>query len=253
MTHYHLAPETDTWLGYRFFDLQGSRKAAEYEYPYSSVVGGLKMLYVPLPERWEADLDWVNPNSWTADASLGYRDILKIDYTGWALWRNYNHFGLIGIVPPDDKDPGGQYFTDDQDNRLSLILKWPDRPYHVFINLRQFEKDGTVQARFYEGTKRERVPLQGYRLDNQRPYRRDQRPFRPRRGRIQPYGQDLRAARSGRAGGYDERRPASPQRGARVRREPGLGESPYRLYRKDLRRRAVHKRRARKSSIRRRK
>ncbi|MGC2423973.1 MAG: hypothetical protein WA666_06425, partial [Nitrospirota bacterium] len=94
VTHYSLAPETDTWLGYRFFDLQGSRKAAEYEYPSSSVVGGLKMLYVPLPSRWEADLDWMNPNSWTADASLGYRDILKINYTGWALWRNYNHFGL---------------------------------------------------------------------------------------------------------------------------------------------------------------
>ncbi|MGC2423691.1 MAG: hypothetical protein WA666_04985, partial [Nitrospirota bacterium] len=100
----------------------------------------------------EADLDWMNPNSWTADASLGYRDILKINYTGWALWRNYNHFGLIGRVPPNDKDPGGQYFTDDQDNRLSLVLKWPDRPYHFFMNLRQFEKDGTVQARFYEGT-----------------------------------------------------------------------------------------------------
>jgi hypothetical protein len=151
-THYQLAPETDTWLGYRFFDLQGSRKAAEYEYPYSSVVGGLKMLYVPLPSRWEADLDWVNPYSWTADASLGYRDILKIDYTGWALWRNYNHFGLIGRVPPNDKDPGGNYYTDDQDNRLSLVIKWPDRPYHFFMNLRQFEKDGTVQARFYEGT-----------------------------------------------------------------------------------------------------
>jgi hypothetical protein len=152
VTHYSMAPETDTWLGYRFFDLQGSRKAAEYEYPYSSVVGGLRMLYVPLPTRWEADLDWVNQNSWNADASLGFRDILKIDYTGWALWRNYNHFGLIGRVPPNDKDPGGQYFTDDQDNRLSLVLKWPDRPYHFFMNLRQFEKDGTMQARFYEGT-----------------------------------------------------------------------------------------------------
>jgi hypothetical protein len=152
-THYQLAPEIDTWLGYRFFDLQGSRKAAEYEYPYSSVVGGLKMLYVPLPVRWETDLDWVNPYDWNSDASLGYRDILKIDYTGWALWRNYNHFGLVGngILASDDKDRGGQYFTDAQDNRLSLVLKWPDRPYHFFMNLRQFEKDGTVQARFYEG------------------------------------------------------------------------------------------------------
>jgi hypothetical protein len=152
VTHYQLAPEIDTWLGYRFFDMQGSRKAAEYEYPYSSVVGGLKMLYVPLPTRWEADLDWVNPNDWNADASLGYRDILKINYTGWALWRNYNHYGLIGRVPTNDRAPGASYFTDDQDNRLSLVIKWPDRPYHFFMNLRQFEKDGTVQARYYEGT-----------------------------------------------------------------------------------------------------
>jgi hypothetical protein len=151
VTHYSLAPETDTWLGYRFFDLQGSRKAAEYEYPYSSIVGGLKMLYVPLPTRWEADLDWISPNDWNADASLGYRDILKINYTGWALWRNYNHYGLIGRVPTDDRAPGAFYFTDDQDNRLSLVIKWPDRPYHFFMNLRQFEKDGTVQARFYHG------------------------------------------------------------------------------------------------------
>ncbi len=145
---YSLPPEGNAWLGYNFFDLQGSRKAAEYEYPYGSVVGGFNMLYVPLPTRWEANLDWVNPKSWDANFSFAYKDMVKVDYTGWALWRNYNHYGLIGVKYLDT-EPGGNYFTDDRDNRLSLVLKWPDRPYHVFVKMRHFEKEGTMQARFY--------------------------------------------------------------------------------------------------------
>ncbi len=159
-TNYSLPPEGNAWLGYDFFDLQGSRKAAEYEYPYSSVVGGFNVVYVPMPTRLEANLDWVNPNSWDADLSFAYKDMIKVDYTGWALWRNYNHYGLIGgesapppvphpLGTPFDENPGDNYFTDDRDNRLSLVLKWPDRPYHIFVNMRRFEKEGTIQARFY--------------------------------------------------------------------------------------------------------
>ncbi len=158
-TDYSMPSEGNAWLGYNFFDLQGSRKAAEYEYPYGSVVGGFNVVYVPLPTRWEANLEWVNPNSWDADLSFAYKDMVKVDYTGWALWRNYNHYGLIGgpipgglhpLGAPRDTDIGDNYFTDDRDNRLSLVLKWPDRPYHVFVNMRHFEKEGTIQARFFD-------------------------------------------------------------------------------------------------------
>ena len=49
--HYVLEPEMDMWLGAAYFDSHRSRRASEFSWPYSSVVGGFKVNYAPLPHR----------------------------------------------------------------------------------------------------------------------------------------------------------------------------------------------------------
>jgi len=152
--HYEMEPETDTWLGGRLVDLIGSSRAMEYGRPASSLAGGFKLHYSPLPHRIDTELDWHNNSDYKAEFAYAYQDIVKLNYTGLALWHNLDHHVLTpttGLVT-NDYSPNDIYHVTTRDNRVFLRLKWPERAYHVFADFRQFEKEGTIQQRFYTST-----------------------------------------------------------------------------------------------------
>jgi hypothetical protein len=152
-TKYLLEPYIRTWLGLRFFDVEGSRtRAAEYEWPYSTVTFGGMLHFDPLPHRLDAELDWKDPYDIQAELAYAYMDVLKFNFIGWSLWHNLNHFVPQPFSMLDDRDPAAAYHVTAEDDRMFLRLKWPERAYHLFVDFRQYEKEGTVQARFREGS-----------------------------------------------------------------------------------------------------
>jgi hypothetical protein len=150
--HYVLEPEIKTWLGFRIVDVEGSNRAMEYGWPSSSPTGGILLHYTPLPHRIDFELDMKNHNDYNAEFSYAYKDIFKLDYKGWALYHNLDHYvpqvSSSGSYASVDRDPGQAYHFTDRDNRISLRLKWPDRAYHLFATYRIFDRDGTIQQRF---------------------------------------------------------------------------------------------------------
>jgi len=148
---YNLKPEFDTWLGARVVSIDGSKRAMEYGWPFSSPAGGLKLHYSPLPHRLDSELDWNNQFDFMADLAYSYKDMFKLAYLGTGLWHNLDHSkpqpDPIGI----DRNPTAGYQVSVRDDRVFVRLKLPERPYHVFAEYRQFEKDGTIQQRFYNG------------------------------------------------------------------------------------------------------
>ncbi len=152
--HYELPPEASTWLGGKFVHLDGSTRAMEYGWPHSSVAGGLKLHYSPLPQRFDAELIWMDKFDYNADLTYAYKDVLKVSYTGFGLWHNLDHFAPQPTVK--DANPDDQYHVSINDDRVYLRLKWPERAYHVFEDFRQFEKEGTVEDRYYNGSKNSR-------------------------------------------------------------------------------------------------
>ena len=153
--HYDLAPEVVTRLGFDFVSVDGSKRAAEYLWPHSSATGGILLHYTPLPHRMDFEIDWVNHHDYEAEVDYAYRDIFRLDYRGWSLYHNLDHYRPLTanavptpIAPPDERDPGADYHVTARSNKVSLRLKWPDRAYHAFASYRQYDKEGTVQQRF---------------------------------------------------------------------------------------------------------
>ena len=149
---YALEPTVNTWLGYDFVDFEGAKRGAgEFMYPHSSLVGGYLIHFDPLPNRLDTELTWNNPNDYEAEFAYAYKDILKLNYIGWSLWHNLDHIKPQAAVI-DDHNPGTDYHVTVRDNKLFLRLKLPELPYHLFVDYRHYEKEGIVQARWYEAS-----------------------------------------------------------------------------------------------------
>ncbi|MBI5191237.1 MAG: hypothetical protein HZA22_11280 [Nitrospirae bacterium] len=149
--HFLLRDDVTFGLGARFTGLTSgadSMRAAEYDYLHDSVAGGLSLHYYPLP--WMLDLDFGIENSKDYDADLGvkFRDMIMLDYRSMGMYHNMDHNLFLNTQAPGDLEPDALYGVTIRDNDLTLTLKSPGRPYHVYVNLRQFDKDGTVQQRF---------------------------------------------------------------------------------------------------------
>jgi hypothetical protein len=159
--HYSLEPVTKAWVGYRNVNVSGSPvKSMEYGWPQSSLAGGFNIHNYPLPQRFDAELDFLNKNDYEAELAYAYKDVFKLNYHGWALWHNLPHYiptsGLVGGGQPtlNLDGEGVHYSVESRDNRVFLRLKWPERAYHAFVDLREYTKIGEMQSRFYSGTQK---------------------------------------------------------------------------------------------------
>lgn len=147
--HFTLDQDISLRLGYRFVGLDGSPRAAQYEYLHDSVAGGLDFHYYPMPFMIDVEFDYLNEHDHDARVSLGYSDMVRLDYRNMALFHNLDHLRLIAsTVPGNDLDPEKDYGVKVDENELKLVLKSPGRPYHLYVNLRRFEKSGTIQQRW---------------------------------------------------------------------------------------------------------
>ncbi|MBI5694177.1 MAG: MtrB/PioB family outer membrane beta-barrel protein [Nitrospirae bacterium] len=147
--HFNLEPEFRTWLGGRVVDVNGANRAMEFGWPHSSVTGGFKLHYSPLPHRFDAELDMKNQYDYQTEFAYAYKDAVKLSYIGLGLWHNLDHLKPVTAATYFELGGDDIYHATVHDNRLHLRLKWPDRAYHVFGEFRQFTKEGSVQKRFY--------------------------------------------------------------------------------------------------------
>ena len=154
---YMLEPKVDTWLGAKVADLRGATRAAEYSWMRSSPTGGFRIFYFPLPQRLDAEFNFIDEKNHDAELSYSYKDILVLDFKSRALWHNLDHFrfaegSMPGVGTSLDRNPTAEYGVAINDNRLFLRLKWPNNPYHVFVELRDYDKEGDIQQRFLIGS-----------------------------------------------------------------------------------------------------
>ena len=143
-------------MGYRFVTNEDSSKAAEYIYPHSSVNFGLQLLSAPLPYRYHLNGEYLSKYDYYMDGGFAYKDLLLFRDILTGLHHNLDHINfLYSGEPPglvyDDRNVGDEYYVDYIGNLLSLRLKAPDFPFHLFFKHRFAERDGLVEQRYLVG------------------------------------------------------------------------------------------------------
>lgn len=149
-------PERSVYFGYRWVSQEDSLKAAEYQYPHSSVTFGVDALAISLPHRYHLNGEFLNKKDYYGDLGYAYRDLILFRDIFVGLRHNPDHFNYqFPDVPPsiryDDRNHGDGYFIDYYNNQFSLRLKAPDYPFHVFWQNRNVVRDGSIEERFILG------------------------------------------------------------------------------------------------------
>lgn len=148
--------KTQFSAGYRWVNLDGSDRAGEYQYLHSSLTAGIDALSCPLPQRFYLNGKFINKNDVYADTGYAYSDLLLFRDIFVRIHHNPDHsdYQYIGEPPAinyEDRNVGARYYTNVSNNLLSLRLKAPVFPFHLFLKHRYVEKDGSIQQRFLLG------------------------------------------------------------------------------------------------------
>jgi hypothetical protein len=149
-------PEESVYAGYRWVSREDPLKAAEYEYPHSSVVFGVDVMAVALPHRYHLNGEFRNKKDYYSDLGYAYRDLLLFRDVFVGIRHNLDHFdyqfpGAPPSIRYDDRNRGDGYFVDYYNNLFSLRLKTPDYPFHVLLQNRSVVRDGSAEERFMLG------------------------------------------------------------------------------------------------------
>ncbi|MHB8809492.1 MAG: MtrB/PioB family outer membrane beta-barrel protein [Desulfobulbaceae bacterium] len=143
-------------LGYRWVS-DDSGKAAEYQYPHSSLILGVDTLACPLPHRYHLHAEYLNEKDFYMDAGYAYKDLLLFRDILVGTHHNLNRYDFLYPGEPptlnyEERNPGDDYFINYASNLASLRLKAPDFPFHTFLKHRRVERDGDVDQRFLLGS-----------------------------------------------------------------------------------------------------
>ncbi len=149
-------PEGSVYIGYRWVSQEDSLKAAEYQYPHSSVTFGVDALAAVLPHRYHLNAEFLNKKDYYGDLGYAYKDLLLFRDVFVGLRHNFDHFNYqFAGVPPfiryDDRNLGDEYFVDYFNNQFSLRLKVPDFPFHAFLQNTYVARDGSIEERYMLG------------------------------------------------------------------------------------------------------
>lgn len=146
--HLVMRPGLSTYFGYRFVGLDESRRAAEYDFLHPSVAGGLSLHYYTRPHRFDVDFDYLNESDHDAEGGYAYKNIFKLDFRSMELFHNMDHYRFIN-AGFTDLNPGKDDFgVSVNDNEVTLELKHPGKAARLYVNIREFRKDGTIQQRW---------------------------------------------------------------------------------------------------------
>jgi predicted porin len=148
-------PEASISGGYRFVDLSGSERAAEFEYLHDSISLGGELRLVPFPHRFHLDIDVKNRKDYFGDVSYAYKDIVLFRTIIRTVFHNLDNIRLIdldtgtsspGVTTPL-RDEYKKYGVKTDINYIFLRFKTPDFPFHVYLDGSLRERDGTQQQR----------------------------------------------------------------------------------------------------------
>jgi hypothetical protein len=149
-----VAPEYRIGLGYYGITSTGNTKASEYDYLKSSATGALNFEWDPLPHRFVFDSYYLNKKDYFGEMDYAWKDIVLLNGYVRGMYHNLDHY-ILGPDDPttpmpsfSDLNPGDQYNVENSLRAGSLRLKTPDFPFHLYVNVRTIDREGTIQQRF---------------------------------------------------------------------------------------------------------
>jgi len=152
-----IKPEYSITGGYRFIEIDGSERAAEYEYPDNSLIFEGEYRALPFPHRLHLEIDFLNQKDYFGDLSYAYKDIILTRWLSRSIFHNLDNMRLIDPGPSarftvDVTDPFEKYDFTTKMNTVFVRFKMPDYPLHLYVNGDFINKDGEKQLRFLGGS-----------------------------------------------------------------------------------------------------
>jgi predicted porin len=149
-----IEPAVKLKAGYGIVDEEGSGKAGEFNYLHSSLMGSFKLTAYPLPHRIELEYEGLNLKDFYSDIAYAYKDIFLSRLISTGLYHNLDHYiypASGGGITYNDENPEAEYGVSVNMHSLFLRFKTPDFPFHLYLDGRLYDKEGSKQQRFLSG------------------------------------------------------------------------------------------------------
>lgn len=147
-----IKPEAELSAGYRLVGIEGSERAAEYEYIEDSIIFGGRLVAFPFPHRAYLELDVFNEKDYFGDMRYAYRDLVLSRWLNRTYFHNLDNIRLeLSTDAPQDKT-GDKYGIKSGRNDIFLRFKTPYFPFHLYVETRLINKEGASQQRFLSGS-----------------------------------------------------------------------------------------------------
>ncbi|MBI5740805.1 MAG: MtrB/PioB family outer membrane beta-barrel protein [Nitrospirae bacterium] len=156
--HTEIKPEGALYLGYRFTDFSGSKKAFEYEHPDNVPVFGGRLEAYKYNIRLHADFDVHSKEDLQGDVNLAYGELLVGRWMHSTSFHNLDNIRLAdldtasSLFSIDARDGAVEYGMTTRINNVALRLKAPDFPAHAFFRLFYVNREGDFQQRSLLGS-----------------------------------------------------------------------------------------------------
>jgi hypothetical protein len=152
-----IKPEYTLTGGFRFIEIDGSDRAAEYEYPDNSLIFEGEYRAIPYPHRFHLEVDFLNKKDYFGDFSYAYKDIILTRWLSRSIFHNLENTRLIDAGPSerftvDVTDPFQKYDLTTKMNNVFIRFKLPDYPLHLYAEGDFINKDGEKQLKFLGGS-----------------------------------------------------------------------------------------------------
>jgi hypothetical protein len=137
--------------GFKYVELDGSERAAEFEYLKDYIMLGGELRLFEYPHRVYLDIDVTSKEEYFGDFRYALKDIVLFRSLNRSLFHNLENLRLVDLDPSTStpgvevRDSGEIYGTSSSLNVYTLRLKTPDFPLHGFLGGWFFDKEGTEQ------------------------------------------------------------------------------------------------------------
>jgi hypothetical protein len=155
-----IKPESNIYLGYKFTNQGGSGNAFEYERMDDFPIAGIDYRAFKYPHRTHFDFNMSGKDDYQSDIHYAYSDRFIARWFNTTLFHNLDNIRLIDIDPSTNffkikiNDSNEKYGVRAGINNISLRLKAPDFPAHLYFRGLFFDKDGSRQQRSLSGNTR---------------------------------------------------------------------------------------------------